>query len=279
MELPTYPFQHQRYWLEAPPSTDHPLLSTALSLADGGGAVLNGRLSLRTHPWLADHAVLGSVLFPGTGFVELALRTADEVGAAGIEELVVSAPLTLAERGEVHVQVTVTAPDETGRRSLTVHSRTDEEWVLHASGMLTQNHQDTPVWPKQWPPAGAETVDVQGLYRGLAEADLTYGPLFQGLTAAWRVGDEVLAEVTLPDGAVTTGFGLHPVLSDAALHAVGLNAGTQTRLPFAFRDVSLHAVGASTLRVRVSPAGTDAVSVELADAAGQPVASIGELVL
>ncbi|MCX2734491.1 polyketide synthase dehydratase domain-containing protein, partial [Saccharopolyspora sp. NFXS83] len=165
----------------------------------------------------------------------------------------------------------------------TVHSHTNDQWTLHASGTLTQNHQDTPTWPKQWPPTGAETIDAQGLYPDLAEVGLDYGPLFQGLTAAWRLGDQVFAEVSLPDPSAATGFGLHPALSDAALHAIGMSdlagAAARTRLPFTFRDVSLHAVGASTLRVRVSPAGTDAVSVELADAAGQPVATIGELVL
>ncbi|AOS64002.1 type I polyketide synthase [Actinoalloteichus hymeniacidonis] len=290
VELPTYAFQHQRYWLETTQSVgdvssaglgsaDHPLLGAAVTLADTGGVLLTGQLSLHTHPWLADHTILGSALFPGTGFLELALRAADEIGGGRIEELVLSAPLVLDERGSTQIQVTVAAADESGRRSLTVYSRADEAWTLHASGVLAQDKQDTPTWPEQWPPAGAEPVDVQGLYRGLAEAGLTYGPLFQGLTAAWRVGDDVFAEVTLPNGAVTNGFGLHPGLSDAALHAVGLNAGTQTRLPFAFRDVSLHAVDASTLRVRVSPASADTVSVELADTTGQPVATIGELVL
>ncbi|AOS63999.1 type I polyketide synthase [Actinoalloteichus hymeniacidonis] len=279
VELPTYPFQRDRYWMEAPPSTDHPLLSTALSLADGGGAVLNGRLSLRTHPWLADHAVLGSVLFPGTGFVELSLRAADEVGAAGIEELVVSAPLILAERGEVHVQVTVTAPDEMGRRSLSVHSRADEEWVLHASGVLTDEQQGAPVRLEQWPPTGAEPLDVRDLYPGLSGSGLDYGPLFQGLTAAWRSGDDLFAEVTLPDPTGAERFGLHPALSDAALHTVGLSEGSGTRLPFVFRDVSLWAVGASALRVRVSPMGADAVSVDLFGVDGRPVARTGELTL
>ncbi|MCX2734479.1 type I polyketide synthase [Saccharopolyspora sp. NFXS83] len=274
VELPTYPFQHQRYWLEATPSasdvtsaglgsTDHPLLAAAVTLADTGGVLLTGQLSLHTHPWLTDHTILGSILFPGTGFLELALRAADEIGGGRIEELVLSTPLVLDEHGPTPIQVTVTAPDDSKRRSLTVHSHTNDQWTLHASGTLTQNHQDTPTWPKQWPPTRAETIDAHG----------------SGLTVAWRRDDEMFAEVSLAKGVDAAGFGLHPVLLDAALQVVGLSGEGVARLPFAFRDVSLHAVGASTLRVRVSPAGTDAVSVELADAAGQPVASIGELVL
>ncbi|MCX2734480.1 polyketide synthase dehydratase domain-containing protein, partial [Saccharopolyspora sp. NFXS83] len=232
--------------------------------------------SLHTHPWLTDHTILGSTLFPGTGFLELALRAADEVGGGRIEELELSAPLVLASAA-VQIQVAVALADESGGRPFTVHSRVDGEWLLHATGVLVPGPQGEPVRLEQWPPPGAEPVDVQDFYSDLAETGWNYGPLFQGLTAAWRSGDEVFAEVALPDGAVTTGFGLHPALSDAALHAAGL--GEAARIPAAFRGVSLYAVGASTLRVRITSTGTDTVSVDLADGAGQPVARIGELVL
>ncbi|WP_338399812.1 type I polyketide synthase [Streptomyces caatingaensis] len=149
-----------------------------------------------------------------------------------------------------------------------------------------------------WPPAGAERLATDGLYERLAVGGLQYGPVFQGLTGAWRLGDDVYAEVALPEDAGAEAFGLHPALLDAALHAVALDAadgteateatgGTDTadgsaggpQLPFAWSDVALHAVGASTLRVRLSPAGTDGVSLAVADATGAPVATVGSLVL
>ena len=40
------------------------------------GLALTGRISLASHPWLADHAVVDTVLLPGTAFVELALQAA-----------------------------------------------------------------------------------------------------------------------------------------------------------------------------------------------------------
>ncbi|MEV4921527.1 SDR family NAD(P)-dependent oxidoreductase [Streptomyces roseoverticillatus] len=302
VDLPTYAFQYERYWLDASPaapgdvraaglgSADHPLLGAAVSLAGGDERLLTGRLSLRTHPWLSDHAVLGSVLLPGTAFVELAVRAADEAGCELLEDLTLEAPLVVPERGGVAVQVWVGAADGSGRRPLTVHSRpeddTDLPWVRHATGFVTEEAA-APAAGRAltaWPPAGAEPVDLDGFYDRLAGLGLAYGPAFRGLRGAWRAGSEVFAEVTLPDGTDTGSFLLHPALLDAALHAIGAGGSLVAEadgplLPFAWSGVSVRATGASTVRVRLSPAGTDTVSLLVADAAGEPVASVESLTL
>ncbi|WP_190120698.1 type I polyketide synthase, partial [Streptomyces flavofungini] len=132
-----------------------------------------------------------------------------------------------------------------------------------------------------WPPAGAEVVDLEGFYDERADAGLAYGPVFQGLRAAWRKDGEVFAEVALPDGVKSDGFGLHPALLDATLHTVGLadSADVDGKVPFAWSGVRLHASGATALRVRLAPAGADAVTLTLADGAGAPVATVDSLVL
>ncbi|MEU5424829.1 SDR family NAD(P)-dependent oxidoreductase [Streptomyces olivoreticuli] len=300
--LPTYAFQRQRFWVQPPPSAvgdvasaglgaaDHPLLGAVVSLADADGLVLTGRLSLRTHPWLADHAVLGTVVVPGTALVELAVRAGDQVGCDRVEELTLEAPLVLPEQGAVQVQLVVEGPDGSGRRAVTVYSRAEDaqasDWTRHATGTLAvAGTTDVPADLSAWPPAGAEAVGIDGLYERLAGIGLQYGPVFQGLRAAWRRGEEVFAEVVLPEGQrrEAARFGLHPALLDSALHMAGLGGSTSTedgtaRLPFAWTGVTLYATGADALRVRLVPQGSEGLSVLVADAAGAPVASVDSLV-
>ncbi|MFK4274051.1 polyketide synthase dehydratase domain-containing protein, partial [Streptomyces milbemycinicus] len=300
-ELPTYAFQRRRYWPHASAygvggtaglglaAVEHPLVGAVVPLAGGDGLLLTGRISAQTHPWLLDHAVMGSVVLPGTAFVELAVRAGDQVGCDQLEELTLEAPLVLPEVGGVQLQLSVGAPDASGRRSLVVYSRfedaaVDEPWSRHASGVLGSGAPVASFDLGVWPPAGASELPVEGLYEGLAEAGLAYGPVFRGLTSAWRLGEEVYAELELPEEARSEAgsFGLHPALLDSALHAVGLGGlveGDGARLPFSWSGVSLHAVGASVLRVRLSAAGADAVSLAVADGAGRAVLSVDSLVL
>ncbi|MEU5693430.1 SDR family NAD(P)-dependent oxidoreductase [Actinosynnema sp. NPDC020468] len=283
--LPTYPFQRERYWF-APTSADvtaaglgradHPLLGAEVEPADGDGLVLTGRWSLATHPWLADHAIAGSVLLPGAAFVELALHAADRVGCGAIEDLTLQEPLVVTEN--VQVQVVVGGPDGVGRRAVAVHARSAAEpWTCHATGVLAPAAAERRE-PVRWPPDGAEVLPVEDLYERLADHGYRYGPAFRGVRSAWRAGDDLVAEVALPDGADPTGFGVHPALLDAVLHLLVRDAGDEVRLPFSWSGVRLHATGATVVRARLSPAGPDAVAVHVVDGAGAPVLTAESLV-
>uniref|UniRef100_UPI0025B13DA2 type I polyketide synthase n=1 Tax=Amycolatopsis solani TaxID=3028615 RepID=UPI0025B13DA2 len=133
-----------------------------------------------------------------------------------------------------------------------------------------------------WPPVDAEPVPLDDVYGRAADRGFVYGPVFQGLRAVWRRGEEVFAEVALPreHHGEAARFGVHPALLDAALHAVALgslNSEGTGRLPFSWAGVRLYAAGATALRVRLTPSGTETLTVEVADEAGSPVAVIDAL--
>ncbi|MEU5778494.1 SDR family NAD(P)-dependent oxidoreductase [Streptomyces venezuelae] len=317
VDLPTYAFQRRRYWLADSVNRDdvgqqgqtgsgHAQLPTAVTLADGG-VVLTGRVSAERGGWLGGHVVAGTVLVPGAALVEWVLRAADDAGCATLQELTLQAPAVLPETGGLQVQVVVDAADDQGRSDVRVYSRPERDagavWVCHAVGELAREPGARPVRQAAgaWPPAGAEPVDVGAFYDGVAAAGYEYGPAFRGLRAMWRQGEELLAEVELPEQAGSpAGFGIHPALLDAALHPLlaqrsldgaesGAGAGAareQVLLPFTWSGVSLWATEATTVRVRISGLrgtgegggeGEETVSLAVTDPAGAPVLDVEEL--
>ncbi len=321
VELPSYAFQRRRYWLESvsgvadasalgQASVEHPLLGSMVVLAgEREGWLFTGRVSPRTHPWLSDHAVMGQVLMPGTGFLELALTVGERVGSTIVEELTLERPLLFGEDGGgVQVQISVSEPGEDGRRSIEIYSRAEgvlgvepafeQEWARHASGTLGGTGGESAgsgqsggpelqaLAAAAWPPSAAEELDTEFLYDRLAEAGYNYGPTFQGLRAAWRVDGDLYAEVALEqeDRPGKGAFPIHPALLDSALHTVFLDAlepdsgGGELAVPFAFEGVCLFGHGADVLRVRIVRDGdAGALSLYAVDETGTPAFSVQAL--
>ncbi|WP_428847190.1 SDR family NAD(P)-dependent oxidoreductase [Nocardia arthritidis] len=292
IDLPTYPFQHNRFWLEGVSGggdpaglgqcpAEHPLLGAQLVLPGSGETVFTGRLSPSIQSWLAQHAVHGTAVLPGTAFVELALHAGGRLGCPAVGELTVEAPVVLPEQGGRQLQIVVGVPEEDGARPIAFYSREeseDDEWFRHATGRLDPAIQRPAAGPTSWPPQGATQLPTDDLYAELAVAGLDYGPVFRGVTAVWHSGAELFAEIELDEGTDVGAFGVHPALLDAALHPMSLLAADeQIRLPFSWTAVAVHTAGVRAARVRLRPRGENALAVDLFDADGAPVASVGAL--
>ncbi|MGX6745791.1 SDR family NAD(P)-dependent oxidoreductase, partial [Streptomyces xantholiticus] len=301
VELPTYAFQRENFWLMPSAQAgdvgaagldrvEHPVLAAAVQFGDRDEWVFTGRFSAESQPWVSDHVVLGVVIVPGTAWVELALAAGGRVGAPVVDELVMESPLLLEEGSAAQLRVTVGAAGEDGRREVVIFARPEAgdgdgdqgEMTCHARGWLAV--EDTaPVssWvPVEWPPAGGVEVSGDALYAGMAELGFDYGPVFQGVRTAWRVGDVVFAEVGLPGDSGGEGFGIHPALFDASLHGAFVEKGSgggATILPFSWSKVSGGRSGLSRVRVRISSAGDAALRVDVVSEQGEPVLSLGRL--
>ncbi|MFF6868263.1 thioester reductase domain-containing protein [Streptomyces sp. NPDC012450] len=290
-DLPTYAFQRERYWIEStsprvdPESLglrtgDHPLLGAAVPVATADEGLFTNRISLHTHPWLADHEVHGSAVMPAAALVELAVRAGDEFGCPVLDELVVEAPLVVRRGSGTDLQVAVGVPDEAGRRPVTVHARPgrgDVPWTVHARGLLCPQAPEAPFDLGTWPPRDAQAVSPDEIRERLAGSGVRRGPAFQSLKSVWRRGAEVFAEVSLPPEADGSGHLLHPALLDGALLASQVAvAGPQepgTPSVAAVRGVRVYASGASEVRVAITRTEEDGpLTVRLADRNGAPTA-------
>ncbi|MFC8130863.1 SDR family NAD(P)-dependent oxidoreductase [Streptomyces sp. NPDC057302] len=301
VELPTYAFESTRYWAAPRPvagdvgeaglhSTGHRLLTAGAELADEGGWLFTGRISRDTHGWLEDHAVYGTVLLPGTAFVDMAVLAASYVDCDVVEELTLEEPLVLPDEGATDLQASVGAPDARGRRPVAVHSRpagaAGDEWTRHASGFLAPAPARGEASPElvSWPPSGADPLDVDGLYDRLTDRGFEYGPLFRGLRAAWRRDGVLLAEVDTATAGGAEGYGVHPALLDAAFHAQlteladADGASGQAWLPFTWSGVRVVQPGATHLRVSLTPLGEGTVRMSAVDASGAPVVTVDSVV-
>ncbi|MCW5254785.1 polyketide synthase dehydratase domain-containing protein, partial [Streptomyces sp. SHP 1-2] len=293
VDLPTYAFQRERYWIapgagSGDPAAaglgriEHPVLGAAVAVGDRDEWVFTGRLSRDTAPWVKDHAVFGTVVVPGTALVELTLAAGRMADTPAVEELVLEAPLILAGGEARQIQVTVGPPAEDGCREVVVYSRREAEEeaaVRHARGRLTAAVAPAGEFPVVWPPVGAVPVGLDGLYPRLAEGGYEYGPVFQGLRAAWRSGEDVYAEVELPEGTGGEGFGIHPALFDAVLHGglVERDLASGVDLPFSWSGVRLGRGTGTRVRARISRGEGSALGVHVVDEHGLTVVAVDAL--
>ncbi|MFE9658413.1 SDR family NAD(P)-dependent oxidoreductase [Streptomyces sp. NPDC005955] len=308
VSLPSYPFQRRRFWYDArsgvqagsgtPNAAQRPgFAPSAVEVADDASVVLSGLVAQRDHPWLADHALGGTALVPATAFVALARQAAERVRADRVEELTLHAPWVLAPGEEYDLQVSVGAPDGSGGRSLSLHTRVHGEvpgpWRMHADGSLCAERPaaDSGAAPEDlgplWPPPGSTRLELDDVYARLARKGFHYGPGFRGLRNVWRQGGDLFAEVSLEteQGPGEDGFDLHPALLDAALHPLLADREVSDpndetiMVPFAWRGVTVRSSATRSLRVRLTPLAENQIALVATDGSGAPALSVDSLVL
>ncbi|MCC3773904.1 SDR family NAD(P)-dependent oxidoreductase [Streptomyces sp. UNOB3_S3] len=292
VDVPTYAFRHQRFWpkptavagdVSAAGLTPagHPLLGAAVSLAGLDGVLFTSRLSARTHPWLADGTTV-----PPAAYVELAIRAGDQVGHGRVDELTLTEPLALDDDHAVLLQVWVGAPDPAGARKVTVYSQLadapDQTWTEHAHGVLSPGERVADFGTDEWPPRDTTAVPADTVEEFHDKAG--HGPASRTVRAIWTRAADTFVEAALPAGTADDAgaFGLHPALLTAVTQALAIAApdgGTDEPVPLMWSGLSLHAGGASAVRIRVTRTAEDTASVAVVDTEGAPVLSASTLVL
>ncbi|MGW5868999.1 SDR family NAD(P)-dependent oxidoreductase [Streptomyces sp. NPDC055239] len=309
--LPTYAFQHEHYWVgsDGPSrareeehsgegSADQSLLGPVTGLAGTDEWIAISSVSLQSHPWLADHAVLTTVVMPGVAMLDMALQAGLRVGCPEVEELTFLSPLHLPGQDAVRLQVRIGSDEGAGRRRITINSQAprttgreeDDTWTCNASGYLRNPGGDVQERPwadmTTWPPAGAEPVDTTDLYPTLARRGYNFGEDFQNVHAIWQRYGEVFVEVKIPPRyrSEASVFGIHPLLLDAAAHwqLKSLNSADeisecQVPLLFSAEGAQLIHPGSDTLRAHLTQRSGQSVGMDLFDESGRHVARIAGL--
>lgn len=232
---PTYPFQRERYWFDEPQKSRvnqadliHPLLGEVQMVPPPGHSFLNS-VSATNPPYLVDHSVLGHVIFPATGYLEMGLAAAGAVSRAKsvvIKDLRIDAPLTLPDQ-EVRAVHTEMAHQENGGFNLTIREIPEDtraEWKNLAHMVVSEESFEASVALPTVAEARNvchETADIDQRYSELVERGLQYGPAFRGLTSLKRGDGIALGTIDLSETLTDIdSYRLHPALLDSAFHAI-----------------------------------------------------------
>ncbi len=236
LQLPNYPWLRERHW--------HPATSESVSVLDRCKAhpllgypvkrhelTWENQLDGTLFPTLADHVVGDAVVFPGTGFAELALAAAlawQPGELAAIEGLEIRTPLLLDRDQSKLIRVTIEAQDG----SVTIKGRNycgTEPWTLHGVARIVLEPHDIPLRQK-CPALPTRHADFTGAGHQLLtrQAGLSYGPAFQCIDYGWVVegtagsGNSALAVFKIAESIASEleHSHLHPALLDCTFQLI-----------------------------------------------------------
>ncbi len=265
VSLPSYPWQRERYWIDletkaaaASPRSrasrgGHPLLGEAFSPLDRPGThYWEQWVSVKALPYLDDHRVRGEVVFPGAGYLEMALSAGAEIYGEGgfiLEDFSFERMLLLAGNRERRVQLAL-RDDNRSQAKVEIASRDEESkaWQRHAHGTLRDVVADLEVaWesPRHVQQRCEVVIDAASHYARMEAREIHYGPAFQGLEKIWLGPGEALGRVRLPEQAGDAApYQMHPALLDACFQVAATLFGEDTPditfVPVEIEQLRLH---------------------------------------
>ncbi|KAK4495334.1 hypothetical protein PRZ48_013665 [Zasmidium cellare] len=292
VDLPTYPFQRKRYWLDPPNisetdgETGGGFLDAGVSVPGSSQVVFSGIVPLGKFPWLGDHVMGGKTILPATAFVEMALKAGREVGLNVLGELTLLKPLDSSEGDDVRLQMIVEDAGTNSGRTFNIFSRPtrakiSEDWNLHASGVLQErlHHSVQQAVHTSWPTQGE--IEITGAYNQLQAAGISYGPAFRCIQRLCQTQEGFVAKLVLPEECRPGDHLVHPALLDAALHVPLLASPSDaiTRLPFRLAGVRLWPSKEREVRAVVRNLENGDLAVTVYDLRGHLVAEIDTVCL
>ncbi len=297
VSLPSYPWQRQPYWHEAPEARDrrlgtggHPLLGTAKRMAR---PAWQQQLDCRALPYLLDHQVNGLTVFPGAGYLEMMLAVGREMERG--EAVVLN---EVRFRKVLHLPSSEAGPTaevayDPADGGITVFSGTGEreDWVQHATGYLgvaaeaehPQSLDLEALGSDSW-----EELDGSHFYQLFETLGLDYGPTFRGLKRAYHEGADAIGEIHLPEDLAATNerYLFHPALMDACFHTAAAcigEAGKGALLPVFVQKVRFYSSPGAKVRAharrRYASDQAAIVDIRVFDEAGSLLLAVDQLVL
>ncbi len=229
LELPTYPFQRQRYWVEPAPrrarvrsEPEHPLLDMRVDAPSLKQTLFESQFSLRALPWLAKHRVFSQVVVAGASHISMVLGAAESAwGGQGclLEDVALPEALVIPEDGERTVQLTLTSGGErpASFELISFDDPADGRWATHLTGHVSIPEVPGATLSAQEIKNGCpDTMTAEEFYQALRRRGLEHGPHFAWISAIWRGEGQALCQIEAPsEVAGLEGFQLHPGLIDS----------------------------------------------------------------
>ncbi|TXH96948.1 MAG: SDR family NAD(P)-dependent oxidoreductase [Rheinheimera sp.] len=228
--LPLYPWQREHLWRESGRSVERRIgRSGAVYLNEqlpGAGTAWGGEINRHFMPYLSDHQVNASVVFPGAAIIDALFCAAAELSGAAslpLEQLQIEKMLQVPAHAVMKTEIRYNA----AQRLLELSSRDQadklSQWQRNASARLCQYPVPVPALDGQHLlDLAADPAQIRHFYQTASSIGLQYGPAFQTLTALRIQPDSVSARLLLGDAAAQEAgqYLLHPTLLDGAFQSL-----------------------------------------------------------